>query len=263
MFSDRLFNILTNKNPLEKIQEFYNFYDDFLSKKIQINEYKAKEIKEASYSQVCKITHPVKIRRAKGLNSDLALAKTIHQITHIEFSAIELALDAAYRFANISNDFVSDFLEIAKEECEHFLMLNECLNELGFKYGDFAVHSELFNAMRASDNNFLVRMGLVHRHLEACGLDANPFVVKKFEVINHPIKSKMLENLNTILKDEVSHVSKGNKWFLKLGGNEELFKNILIEYKDYARTIKTINYEARLAAGYTKIELDNLSKIFN
>ncbi|WP_267523360.1 ferritin-like domain-containing protein [Campylobacter sp. MG1] len=262
-YSHTLFDVLSESDYAKKLAKFDDFYDDFLSNNLAYNEYEPLVLEEPSYAKSLEIIHPTRIKRPKELSSDNALAKTLHQIAHIEYSAIDLALDAAYRFYHTGGLlFASDFLEIAKEECLHFSLLNDALNELGYKYGDFGVHTNLFDAMRATNSSFKVRMGVVHRHLEACGLDANPFVVKKISSTKHQIKSKLLEVLKIILHDEISHVNKGDRWYKNAGGTNENFCDLLLEYKHLIRPIKNMNENARIMAGYTQDELDEIKKNF-
>lgn len=263
-YGSELFSVLSESDWAKKLAKFDDFYDDFLSNKLAFNEYEPLILNEPSYAKSLNIIHPTRIKRPKELSSTTALAKTLHQVAHIEYSAIDLALDAAYRFYSFGGlEFANDFLEIAKEECLHFSLINDALAELGFKYGDFGVHTNLFDAMKDTNDNLKVRMGVVHRHLEACGLDANPFVVNKIQSTNHPIKSKLLEILNIILHDEISHVSKGDKWYKNAGGTSDEFCELLLSYKHLIRPIRNLNENARIIAGYTKEELEEIKKNFN
>lgn len=156
--------------------------------------------------------HPTRIRRPKFVNSTHALAKIIHSVAHIEFNAINLALDASYRFKNLPLQFYYDWLEVADEEIKHFKLLNSALKELSYKYGNFPVHDNLESALEATKDSLSFRMGVVHRGLEAKGLDANPFVVQKLQSSNHSIKNLLMEYLEIILNDEIKHVKKGDTW---------------------------------------------------
>ena len=71
-------------------------------------------------------------------------AALIHAISHIEFNAINLALDAAYRFVGLPSEYYADWVRIAGEEALHFSLLSTHLNELGFAYGDFDAHNGLW-----------------------------------------------------------------------------------------------------------------------
>ena len=64
-------------------------------------------------------------------------AALIHALAHIEFNAINLALDAVWRFENMPENYYTDWLKVAAEEAYHFSLLNAHLNSFGFTYGDF------------------------------------------------------------------------------------------------------------------------------
>lgn len=263
-YGSALFDVLSESEYAKKLAKFDDFYDDFLSNNLAFNEYEPLVLNEPSYVKSLNIIHPTRIKRPKELSSDKALAKMLHQVAHIEYSAIDLALDAAYRFYNLGGlTYANDWLEVAKDECLHFSLINDTLNELGFKYGDFGVHTNLFDAMKDTNSNFKARMGVVHRHLEACGLDANPFVVNKINSTNNPVKSKLLEVLEIILKDEINHVNKGDKWYKISGGTSDEFCDLLLNYKHLIRPIRNLNEDARILAGYTQDELNEIKRNFN
>ena len=48
--------------------------------------------------------------------SDLGMIKNIHAICHIEFNAINLALDAIYRFQDMPHQYYLDWIKVATEE---------------------------------------------------------------------------------------------------------------------------------------------------
>lgn len=119
-YGTALFDVLAESDWAKKLAKFDDFYDDFLSNKLAFNEYEPLILNEPSYAKSLDIIHPTRIKRPKELSSETALAKTLHQVAHIEYSAIDLALDAAYRFfADGGLAYANDWLEVAKEECLH------------------------------------------------------------------------------------------------------------------------------------------------
>ena len=50
-------------------------------------------------------------------------AALLHAIAHIEFNAINLALDAAWRFGGLPPAYHLDWLRVASEEAPHFTLL--------------------------------------------------------------------------------------------------------------------------------------------
>ncbi|KAA6225883.1 MULTISPECIES: ferritin-like domain-containing protein [unclassified Campylobacter] len=244
-----------------KFKEFENFFDDFKSTKIIFNMQTIPLEKDLINTNL-KVLHPTRIRRPKSTNSNTALAKIIHSVAHIEFCAINLALDALYRFKDLPMQFYKDWLEVADEEIKHFKLLVRALNELGFEYSSFAVHNNLYEAMNLTKDNLALRMGVVHKGLEAKGLDANPFVIAKIQHSNNPIKSYIEEVLKIILEDEIKHVKKGNIWW-EFAKKDMDFLSICKDFNQFCLAGKKLNIHARLRAGFKKEELIKLENFYN
>lgn len=220
-------------------------------------------LQNPSYAGFCTITHPTKIRRPKRIKSEQSLAKVLHSIVHIEYSAIDLALDAMYRFRGLPPSYYYDWLIVALEEELHFRLLRECLNGLGYEYGNFPVHSQLFDAQKAT-SHLSDRMALLHRGLEANGLDSNPFIVHKVQEFEHTTTPQLLEALAIILRDEISHVKKGDKWwkYSCASPTTQNFLATLQHFHTFYHTPKTLNIQARLQAGFLLDEIDAMQMYF-
>ena len=213
-----------------------------------------------SYAQNCTIVHPRELPARKHFDTTEGLATLVHAITHIEFSAIDLALDAVYRFPDMPKDFKQDWLVVAEDEIRHFQMLHGILEELGFAYGDLPVHQGLFDASTHTAGDVLDRMAVIPRHYEATGLDVNPQIVKKLKHLKQsPTIAKIIEALRVIEEEEIDHVYKGDKWFKWLCQQRgivpvDTFKAILHKY-DLYRKRPHMNVEARKEAGFACEEL--------
>ncbi|MBF0254947.1 MAG: ferritin-like domain-containing protein, partial [Gammaproteobacteria bacterium] len=146
----------------------------------------------------------------RGIQSPEGRAALIHAITHIEFSAINLALDAVFRFRQLPSDYYADWLQVAAEEAEHFSLLRQRLRELGYDYGDFPVHLGLWQAAMATRADPLARMALVPRLLEARGLDVTPGMMERLRQVKDEATVAILQ---VILRDEIGHVAAGTRWF--------------------------------------------------
>ena len=219
------------------------------------------DFKTPAYSQICQIVSPNNLPKRANFNTKEGLGALLHSIAHIEYNAIDLALDAVYRFRDTPAEYKKDWLEVAEDEIRHFLMIEKILNSLGYRYGDFPVHQSLFIALKKTKNSLLDRMAVVPRFYEATGLDVNPKIVqklkstpKKTDAINESIKA-----LGVIYQEEISHVKKGDRWFkwecdrLNLDYFDTFFK-ILEKYKLLKRAV-SINTKARLEAGFECKEL--------
>ena len=115
----------------------------------------------------------------RGMHNLEGRAALIHALAHIEFNAINLALDAVWRFPGMPHDYYRDWLQVAAEEALHFSLLSAHLQSLGFEYGDFNAHDSLWEMAEKTRDDLLARMALVPRTLEARGLDATPGVRNK------------------------------------------------------------------------------------
>jgi uncharacterized ferritin-like protein (DUF455 family) len=80
----------------------------------------------------------------RSLSTKEGRAVLIHALAHIEFNAINLALDAVWRFHGMPQAYYFDWLKVAAEEALHFSLLSTHLQTLGFCYGDFPAHNGLW-----------------------------------------------------------------------------------------------------------------------
>ncbi len=183
-------------------------------------------------------------------------AALLHAICHIEFNAINLALDAVWRFAGMPAEFYNDWLKVAAEEALHFNLLRAHLQSLGHDYGDFDAHDGLWTMCDKTRGDILARMALVPRTLEARGLDATPLIQDK---LTRAGDHRAVEILDIILRDEVGHVAIGNRWFHHLcqarGEDAVALYPQLVQRYEAPRLRQPFNEAARKAAGFTEEEL--------
>ncbi|SCZ63710.1 ferritin-like domain-containing protein [Thiohalomonas denitrificans] len=183
-------------------------------------------------------------------------AVLFHALAHIEFNAINLAWDAAYRFRGMPRAFYDDWVRVAGEEAYHFTLLRDHLRGLGHVYGDFPGHNGLWEMAGKTAHDPLIRMALVPRCLEARGLDVTP-----------GIKARLLEAgdaegaalLDIILRDEIGHVAIGDHWFRFLCADRDLepestFRALIDEYMK-SPLQGPFHREARRQAGFSEAEL--------
>jgi uncharacterized ferritin-like protein (DUF455 family) len=187
------------------------------------------------------------------------LAALLHAVTHIEFNAINLALDAVWRFAGMPPAYYLDWLKVAAEEATHFSLLRYQLQSMGYDYGDFAAHTGLWDMTQKTEGDLLARMALVPRTLEARGLDATPPMQAKLRRVGTPDALRAVAILDIILHDEIGHVAIGNHWYRLLCAQRGL--DPLATYARLARQYGAprlkgpLNLEARRLAGFDEAEL--------
>ncbi len=180
----------------------------------------------------------------------------LHAIAHIEFNAINLALDCVHRFRSQPAAFHDDWVRVAAEEAYHFGLVRARLRALGFDYGDFPAHNGLWEMACKTAHDLLPRMALVPRVLEARGLDATPPIMAKLRAIGDHDSVAVLE---IILRDEIGHVAIGDRWFraqcATRGLEPEATYQRLIDAFGAPRPHPPLHREARLAAGFSEAEL--------
>lgn len=152
---------------------------------------------------------PSQLRRRR-LGSEEGRAALVHAIAHIEFNAINLALDAACRFRDMPYQYYLDWISVAVDEARHFTMLSDRLQSLGYRYGDFPAHNGLWEMARRTADDCMKRMALVPRVLEARGLDVTPAMIERLTAAGDDETARLLE---IILAEEVRHVQIGSHWF--------------------------------------------------
>lgn len=180
----------------------------------------------------------------------------VHALAHIEFNAINLALDAIWRFPGMPAAYYTDWLKVAAEEALHYSLLAAHLATLGHAYGDFSAHNSLWDMAEKTNGDVLARMALVPRTLEARGLDATPAVRAKLAQAGDEAAASILD---IILRDEIGHVAIGNHWYAWLCSKRGL--EPIAAYADLALRYKApplrgpFNLEARRAAGFSDDEI--------
>ncbi len=260
-FFNKVKEVLTAKTPETKFELFEKVYKEFLENKLSLEPIDNIEVfKEPSYKDFCTIVDPKQVPKRTNLASDEGKITLLHAIAHIEYSAVDLALDACYRFTNLPFEYYKDWMEVAEDEIRHFNLINEQLESYGCKYGQIEVHQGLFEAsMRSLE--FIPRMALIPRYMEANGLDANAVMIERLKKI--PNTQKIIELLEIILEEEVDHVKKGDKWY-KYGCSQkenftcDYFKIVDKVYPNSFKKNKNLNVKARKRAGFSDEEIEKL-----
>lgn len=189
----------------------------------------------------------------------LGRAVLVHAIAHIEFNAINLALDAIWRFPRMPEAFYRDWLQVAAEEAKHFELLRAHLRRQGRDYGDFPAHQGQWMMCEKTQDDIVARMALVPRTMEARGLDATPQIQAKLRQVGTADALAAVEILDVILREEVGHVAIGNHWYRWLCAREGLDPET--HYAELTRRYAAprmrppFNTAARRAAGFSESEL--------
>jgi uncharacterized ferritin-like protein (DUF455 family) len=192
-------------------------------------------------------------KRRKG-GSEAGRIALWHSLAHIEFVAIDLALDMAGRFGgDMGPEFVSDFLDVAADEAMHFALLARKLAGLGSHYGALPAHAGLWEAAHATRHDVAARLAVVPMVLEARGLDVTPATLERVRAGGDAGGAKILER---ILDDEIRHVGIGTKHFLRCAETAQLepesYWQSLVKQHFRGPIKPPFNDSARLAAGLSR-----------
>ncbi|WP_456451758.1 ferritin-like domain-containing protein [Hydrogenimonas sp.] len=222
------------------------------------------ELDEPSYAPLVKVVRPRDVPKRKHFDDPEGQGVLLHAVAHIEYSAIDLALDSAYRFRHMPPEYYMDWVEVAHDEVRHFRMLDDLMGRVGVRYGDYPVHTALFDAGKKTAGDLLERMAVVPRYLEAGGLDANPRIIAKLERYPAtPMLEAIVAALKVILNEEVEHVAKGDRWFKRACEERGLSPDVYFDiverfYPGLESKRLQLNVEARRAAGFACSELKRM-----
>jgi uncharacterized ferritin-like protein (DUF455 family) len=205
------------------------------------------------------LVHPSEVKPRK-LTTRQGRAAFLHALAHIEFNAINLAWDAAYRFRGMPVEFYADWIRVAVEEARHFTLLRGRLTALRQVYGDFP--DGLWHIARETAHDVLARLALVPRLLEARGLDVTPAMIARLLQAGDTESATVLES---IIQDEIGHVEIGTRWFHHLCRQRGLhpvttFRCLLVGYSP-GRIRAPFNTDARRRAGFTREEMAVLEEL--
>jgi uncharacterized ferritin-like protein (DUF455 family) len=256
---DRLHIALAATDIDQKPVLAQQLYDDWQANKFSLTEETGAEIP---------LVHGVPPRPAIVMGSKVprrspatpeGRAALLHAVAHIEYSAIDLALDHAFRFRGLSDNYYADWLRVAADEARHFSLLRKYLQNLGYDYGDFPAHDSLWQMSVRTADDSLARMAIVPRLMEARGLDATPPIREKLRQVGD---HEAVRILDIILNDEIIHVAIGDRWFRYFCAQrnvepETTYRELIVRYSAPWPQLP-MNEKARREAGFSEAELINL-----
>lgn len=265
MFAD-IYDALMCADPFEKCQLTSVLYQKALQQgfsAIDVDDTPVTPIPQPGRPQQPELIPP-RFTKNRPLSTLRGRKTLLHAVAHIEFNAINLALDAAWRFREMPSDYYVDWLSVAADEAKHFQLLVERMAKLDLHYGDIPAHNGLWDAACKTDSDVMIRMALVPRVLEARGLDVTPAMIQKLKDAGDEDSVAVLE---VILQEEVGHVEIGSRWFRYCCEQrklpvDETFISLLRQYPTGA-VRGPFNYEARKQGGFSDWELEQLESLYS
>jgi uncharacterized ferritin-like protein (DUF455 family) len=256
---ERALTCLLIDDPLQKVEATYALQKEWQAgglALIPLSNIEQVEIPGRPKKPVLVDPKEVPRRKINSLTGRLAL---VHAIAHIEFNAINLALDAIYRFQHMPVEYYTDWCRVAAEESLHFTLLTEYLTGHGMLYGEQNAHNGLWEMAVKTDADVMVRMALVPRVLEARGLDVTPTMIVKLQPTGD---TALIAILQKIFDDEIDHVRIGTHWYNTLCKErglepQQTFIQLIKKYMEGAK-FGPFETEARVKAGFTEDELQAL-----
>ena len=251
----RALECLLLNDPLEKVAQTQALYQRHLAGELTVSNDDFSVPDEPGRPDKPELVAPKDLPRRRN-SAESGNASLIHAVCHIEFNAINLALDAVARFPSLPQQYYDDWMRVAFEESQHFILLRDHLLSLGYDYGLFPAHNGMWEMARKTHHDPLIRMALVPRVLEARGLDVTPKMMNKLRGSGD---HRAVEILEIILQEEIGHVKIGTRWFNYLCEQREVdplatFKDLLDNY--FSGQLRgPFNTEARKLADFTDEEM--------
>ena len=260
-FFSELKRIILIGDAVEKCTATHALYSQLNCQAVTFNhDTKVNSIPSPGYPVQLKLVAPRELKR-RGIQSQDGRNTLMHAIAHIEFNAINLALDAAYRFRNQPSDYYLDWLKIADDEARHFTLINDYLHNNDCNYGYYTAHNGLWEMAVETEHDVVARMALVPRVLEARGLDVTPKIIDRLRSVDD---QQAIDILSIIYEDEITHVEKGSKWFFYQCEQRQLEPKPtfikMVEKHLHGELKGPFNISARLQAGFDEDEMNYLSQ---
>lgn len=257
------YKILMLSDPLEKCEAMHQLYRQWRDNQSAFTLLvgKVEKIPDPGRPALPELVSP-KLLPKRSLHTVEGRLVLMHAIAHIEFNAINLAVDAVYRFPDQPQSFYTDWLKVADDEARHFAMVLAYLRDRGSDYGAYTAHNGLWEMVVKTDHNILHRMALVPRVLEARGLDVSPAMIAKLKQAGDQAAAEILD---VIYHDEISHVEAGSRWFRYHCDQQQLepettFIKLIDQYL-FGQLKGPFNTAARIEAGFAKSEIDSLEQL--
>lgn len=200
----------------------------------------------------------------KRIGSQEGQARGLHDLANIELQAMELAFRTLIEFPeSMSSSMKHQLVEIIFDEARHLKLCIEQIQNLGFQWGSWPIHTVLWDCVCETDS-LLDRLFIVHRYLEGSGLDASEKILKRLDQVGD---KGTLQVVRTIAEEEISHVQFGSFWYQKICLENKIDSDLdfkersLRLYQRLPRRLEPINEGLRSQVGFTSSEISTVLSI--
>ena len=206
---------------------------------------------------------PGQLPKKDGISKKSGQARLLHDLASIELQAMELGLRSLLEYADAPGAFRQELAEIVLSECQHLRLCLRGIQDLGFQWGDWPVHTGLWHSVDVKDS-LLDRILIVHRYLEGSGLDAGETFLRRLAGVDEKILSPIV---NQIFTEEIDHVDFGSKWYReicrleKIDPNEDFVLRMNSIKHKVPKRIEPIARIPRLKAGFTEVEIRYMEEL--
>ncbi len=193
----------------------------------------------------------------RGFSHPEGQARLLHDLASIELQAMELAYRSFVEFPNAPSEFREQMAELALSESEHLTLCLDRLEEYGFQWGHWPVYLSLWNSVSREDS-LLDRLLIVHRYLEASGLDAGVSLLRKLAQSHSPALTQVVKK---ITEEEVDHVAFGSRWYQffcreqRLDADHDFKQRLSVLSVQLPKRFEVIDPQVRQRAGFTEAEV--------
>lgn len=196
-----------------------------------------------------------------GLSKSEGQGRLLHDLANIELQAMELAYRSFIEYPEAPKEFREQMADLAIAESKHLELCLDQLENLNFKWGDWPVYLSLWTAVDKQDS-LLDRILIVHRYLEASGLDAGVSLLKKLAQCQAPHIEKVVKK---ITEEEIDHVAFGSRWYRhfcreqKLDSDQDFRVRMQSVISKLPKRFEIIDFEIRKKAGFTNSEIESVT----
>lgn len=189
-------------------------------------------------------------------------ARLLHDLANIELQATELALRSLCEFPEAPRELREELCALAIDEGRHLKLCLNGLDDLGFKWGDWSVHMNLWEAV-SNEDTLLDRLVIVHRYLEGAGLDAGRGVLNRLTSSDARVVHSIVD---VIMREEIGHVAFGSKWYHQICREQKI--DIETDFRQRIEKVVQRNpkkenmaYDLRKKAGFLDVELKAIEEL--